>query len=114
VAGIALSSSLSYGVVLLYFIRRFAQDEPAFEPRAIARTVGRATLAAAPGAIAIGAIAWSGVLPPNPAIGLVALVAFGLAGIAIYAVLARSLGLVEIRTLLGVVQARFGLRGLAS
>ena len=106
VAGIALSSSLTAGIVAVYFARRFARSDPDFKLRPIARSIWLASVASAPAAIVIGALAWSGTYPRGTLPGLVALAVVGTLGLSSYVALASWFGLEEPRTVARVVVGR--------
>jgi putative peptidoglycan lipid II flippase len=102
VAGIALSSSVATAIVAVFFARRLARTEQTFDLSAIARTIRLALVASLPGAAVIAAIAWSGIVPGSLIAELVALAAFGVVGLAVYAVLATAIGLEEARVMVNV------------
>jgi putative peptidoglycan lipid II flippase len=106
VAGVALSSSLTAGIVAVYFARRFARSDPDFKLRPIARSVWLASVAAAPGAVIVGALAWSGTYPSGTLPGILALAVFGTLGLLSYLALATWFGLDEPRTVARVVRGR--------
>ena len=113
-AGIALSSSLTAMVVLVFFARRLATGEPDFELRPIWRTLLLAVAASAPVALPIGLLCWLGLVPGGLVGGLVALALFGALGLLAYLAVALRLGLEEARSLAEVARRRlpFG-RGAA-
>jgi putative peptidoglycan lipid II flippase len=100
VVGIALSSSIASAVVLLFFVRRLAATEPELDVPGIARTLTLGAIAAAPGAAIVAVIAWSGTVPSGLVPGLAALAAFGVFGVAAYAVGAWLLQVGEVRVLI--------------
>lgn len=100
VGGIALSSSIATATVLVFFARRFARMEKAFRLPPLTRTLGLAIAAAAPGAVVLGAVAWTGPVPSDTFAGLVALAVVGTAGMASYLLIAVRIGLSEPRTML--------------
>ena len=104
VVGIALSSTITSALVLLYFVWQLNRREPGVEPRGIARTLVLAAAAVAPGAIVIGAVAWAGLVPAGLGPGLAALALFGALGLLAYGAAAWFLRIVEIRTF--IVQVR--------
>jgi putative peptidoglycan lipid II flippase len=108
VAGVALSSSITSIVVVAMFAWRLARVEPAFAVRRIARTAVLATLASLPAAFVAALVSWSGLVPADTLVGLVALAALGTVGLLGYAAMAHLLGLDEIRTLV-----RLGLQRVA-
>ena len=108
VAGIALSSSITSTIVLIYFTRRLSGSEEGFAPRALAGTLGLAILASAPAAVAIGAFAWTGHLPTETIPAFLTLVVVTIVGVAAYLLAARSLGLAEPGILVQVTLGRLG------
>jgi peptidoglycan biosynthesis protein MviN/MurJ (putative lipid II flippase) len=108
VAGIALSSSITSTIVLIYFTRRLSGSEEGFAPRALAETLGLAILASAPAAVAIGAFAWTGHLPHDTIPAFLTLVGVTIVGVAAYLLAARSLGLAEPGILVQVTLGRLG------
>jgi putative peptidoglycan lipid II flippase len=111
VAGVALSSSLTATIVAIYFARRLSRAEPDFRLRPLARTLVISTVCAAPAAIAIGLLSWSGMYPSGLVPELLTLAAFGAAGVASYAALATLLRLEEPRILLNVAIGRLSRAG---
>ncbi len=101
--GVALSSSLTAIVVLVFFSWRLSRAEDSMNLMRVARTVLVATIASLPFAIPIGFLSWFGVQTPGLVLGLLLLVAFGILGIAGYLVVATMLGLDEARALRLVV-----------
>ena len=98
VVGIALATSVTSTIVLLYFVWQLNAREPGVEPRGIARTLVLAAAAVAPAAIVVGAVAWSGLVPAELGPGLVALALFGALGLLAYGAAAWLIGIIEIRT----------------
>lgn len=94
-AGIALSSSLTAMLILVFFTRRLATAEPDFEVAPISRTLLLAVLSSLPVAVPIGLLCWIGVVPADLVRGLVALALFGALGLIGYLVVAIRLGLQE-------------------
>jgi putative peptidoglycan lipid II flippase len=106
VAGVALSSSLTAGIVAVYFARRFARSDPDFKLRPIVRSAWLASAASAPAAVLVAALAWSGTYPHGTLPGLLTLTVVGTVGLASYVVLASWFGLEEPRTVVRVVIGR--------
>jgi len=104
-AGIALSSSLTAMVILVFFARRLAKAEADFEARPIGRTLLLAIAASVPVAIPIGLLSWLGIVPGGLIVGLVALAIFGAVGLLGYFLITLRLGVEEARSL-GEVLAR--------
>jgi putative peptidoglycan lipid II flippase len=107
VAGVALSSSLTAGVVAVYFARQLSIVEPEFKVRPIASNLGRSFLASIAAAAPVAALAWSGTFPAGTLPGLLALGLFGVFGLAAYVALATWLGLDEPRVLASVAGRPF-------
>lgn len=101
--GVALSSSLTAIVVLVFFSWRLSRSEDSINLMRVARTLLVATIASLPFAIPIGLLSWFGVQTPGLVIGLLLLVVFGILGIAGYLVVATRLRLDEARALRQVV-----------
>jgi putative peptidoglycan lipid II flippase len=106
VSGIALSSSVTAAIVVVFKARRLAGSEAAFRLRPLARNALLAFLAVAPGALVCGALSWAGLFPPGTIAGVATLAAFGGFGMGTYLVLATRLGLNEPRILLTLGLAR--------
>ena len=102
VAGIALSSSVTSTIVVLFFLRRLKKSEPTFDLQKIGRTAMLATISSVPPALVIGFIAWSGAVPHGTAPGLAALGILGSTGLLGYIWLAGRLGLEEPRRLVAI------------
>ena len=107
VAGVALASSVTSTIVLIYFARRLARAETGLELRPLARAGAIATLASLPPAAIAAALAWGGFIPHGILPGVVFLAAVGTVGLLTYAVLAVWFGLAEARILLQFVRDRF-------
>lgn len=97
VIGVALASSISSGVVLVYFVRVMVAAETGFDVRAVGRTMGLAVLAVLPVALIIGLACWSGVLRTNILTGVGVLLASAMVGALGYLLASRLLGLNEPR-----------------
>jgi putative peptidoglycan lipid II flippase len=102
-AGVALSSSLTAIVVLVFFAWRLARSERDYVLRPISRTLALSLAASVPVAIPIALLSWSGVVPGELAIGLLALILAGVFGMLGYVLIARRLGLDEARDLARLV-----------
>jgi putative peptidoglycan lipid II flippase len=114
VAGVALSSSVTAVVVATFKARRLARFEESLQLRPLARKLVLAVVAALPGALVCGALAWTGIYPAGLVGGLAALAVFGLAGVASYVILATRLGLGEPRMIVDVAWSRVARRRAAS
>jgi putative peptidoglycan lipid II flippase len=100
VAGIALASSVTSTIVLIFFARRVATSERSFELAPLVRTGVTALLASLPTAFVAAAIAWGGFVPRGVVPGLAFLVVVGTLGLIVYVAVAASIGLAEARVLL--------------
>jgi putative peptidoglycan lipid II flippase len=105
VAGIALASSASLGITLLYLAWCLKQGD-GLELAPIGGTLLRAMVAAAPGSIVVALLAWNRLLPTDGVAGLLALGVVGVLGMAAYLAIARSLRLVEPGMVVGVFTTR--------
>jgi putative peptidoglycan lipid II flippase len=97
VIGVALSSSISSGLVLAYFVRRMTISEPVFAVNAVARTLGLAVLASTPATLVIGLACWSGLFSTNVWTALGSLIASAVIGALGYLLVSRRLGMEEPR-----------------
>jgi peptidoglycan biosynthesis protein MviN/MurJ (putative lipid II flippase) len=102
-AGIALSSSLTAIVVLIFFATRLTRSGDDFLLVPIARTLLLALSASLPVAVPIGVLCWLGIAPGGLVPGLLALASFGVLGLLGYGFIAVRLGLEEARGLAGLV-----------
>ena len=102
VAGIALSTAITSGIVIVYFARRLGADEQ-LGLRPLRRVLVLATLASLVPALPIAALAWGGFVPTGTIEGILALVAFGVLGLLTYGIAATRMGLEEPRVLLATV-----------
>ena len=114
VVGVALASSVTSTIVLVFFARRLARGETGLELRSLARAGAVATVASLPPAILVAALAWSGAVPSGIVPGIVFLVAAGVLGLLVYAAIAAWLGLAEVRILLQLGRDRLVRRGNAA
>jgi peptidoglycan biosynthesis protein MviN/MurJ (putative lipid II flippase) len=105
-AGVALSSSVTAAVVLLFFAVRLSGFEPSFELAPIGRTLGLTLLASLPPAVVALIVSWSGITTGNTALGIVALFLIGTVGLLAYFVVGLLLGLEEPRIMLDVALER--------
>jgi putative peptidoglycan lipid II flippase len=106
VVGIALASSVTSIIVVVFFTWRLARAEATFDVRPLTRTLLLATLASLPSGLVAAAIAWSGIIPTGTLVGLAALAIFGTLGLLGYAAMAQRLGLEEIGTLVRLGRER--------
>jgi putative peptidoglycan lipid II flippase len=95
VAGMAIASSVSQGLVALLFLIRLARSEDGFALRPAARTFGQAVLASLPVTLMVGAISWLGLVPIGVLPGTFGLVAFGVVGAVGYLLVASWIGMSE-------------------
>jgi putative peptidoglycan lipid II flippase len=109
-AGIALSSSLTAVLILIFFASRVARSEADFERAPIARTLLLTLAASIPLAVPIAVLCWLGLVPGGLVGGLIALVIFGAVGLIGYLVLALRFGIEEARSLAEVVRRRLPFR----
>ncbi len=98
-AGIALASSLTAIIVLVFFAYRVSRYEPDFELGPIRRTLVRSLLASLPVAIPIALLSWLGVAPRDLVGGFLSLAVFGTLGLLGYLLFALWLGVNEAREL---------------
>jgi putative peptidoglycan lipid II flippase len=98
-AGVALSSSLTAIVVLVFFAGRLARSEDDFVVAPITRTLLLAVAASLPVALPIALLCWLGAVPGGLVVGLLALFLFGTLGLLGYLLIATRLGLDEARAL---------------
>jgi putative peptidoglycan lipid II flippase len=110
VAGIALSSAVASTIVVTFFAWRLSRDDRAFDLRPIGRVLGLALAASVVPAVIVAAIAWSGAIPTNLIVELVALALFGVLGLGAFVLASRLVGLEEpmvlVRAVRGVVDRR--------
>ena len=95
VAGIALASSISQGVVTMLFLVRLSRSEDPFRLRPLARTFVLAMLASTPVAVATAILAWTGVLPHDTFQGGAILAVVGVMGGMGYLTTAAVIGMAE-------------------
>jgi putative peptidoglycan lipid II flippase len=105
VIGVALSSSISSGLVLVYFVRRMTISEPAFAVKAVGRTLALAVLAGAPATLVIGVAGWSGFLSSNVLTAVSSLIASAVIGALGYLLVSRRLGMEEPRQVAAFILA---------
>lgn len=106
VAGIALSSSIALTSMMLFKANRLSRLEDDFNVKQMLHSFALASAASFPGAVLIGLISWSGWLPTGLLAGLVSLAVMGLAGLALYVILATLIGLREPRQLAGFIASQ--------
>ncbi len=99
VAGIALASSVSQGVVMLFFLIRLARSEDSFGLRPVARTFALSLVASAPVTLMAAALVWSGLVPRDTIQAIVALSTLGVLGLAGYLFVALRAGMEEPRVI---------------
>lgn len=105
VAGVALSSSVTLGIVLFAMAWRLDQLEPDFRGRELGGVTLRATIASSVAAIPVAIVAWGFGPTTEPARGVLLLVVLTLIGAALYALVATLLGLREPREVVALVLA---------
>ena len=96
-AGVALASSLTGILVLIFFAGRVARTEADFVLAPISRTVLLSLAASLPVALPIALVCWLGFVPSGLVPGLLALALFGAMGLLAYGLIALRLGLEEAR-----------------
>ena len=97
VAGVALSSSVTLGIVLFAMAWRLDQLEPDFRGRELLGVTLRATIASAVAAVPVAIVAWGFGPTEEPARGVLLLVVLTLVGAGLYLLFAILLGLREPR-----------------
>ena len=105
VIGVALSSSITSALVLVFFTWRMASSETAFTLRPVARTLGLAVLASTPVTVGVAAWCWSDLAPRGVLPAVLALIAIALLAAVGYLAVAALVGMDEPRTL---VRLAFG------
>ena len=108
VAGIALASSVTGSILVVFLAKRLARAEGDFPLRSLAQTTSRAVGAVALPAVALAAIAWSGIGRGGGLSDLVLLAPLALGALIVYAITAKALGIGEVSTLLRIVSRRLG------
>lgn len=106
IVGVALSSSITSALVLVFFGWRLATSERAFTIGPIARTLGLAVLASTPMTVAGGLLCWGGHTPSEVVPAAMLVVGIGLLGAVGYLVAANWLGMEEPGTLIRQVLRR--------
>lgn len=108
VAGIALATSTTIAIVLFLVLGpNLARSEPEFRLGRLGRPVALAIVAAIPGTLVFGALAWSGIAPREGIPAILFLGIAGIVGLAAYGLIAIRVGLEEPRAILEAVQERF-------
>lgn len=95
IVGIALSSTIAAAIVAIWKARRYARGEPGARIREVGHAFVLAVLAALPGSLVIGLIAWNVGAVEDSLLGLAGLAVAGVAGIASYVLCSIPLGLPE-------------------
>ncbi len=103
-AGIALSSSLTAILVLVFFSRRLGQSEDGFVLGPISRTLVLAVAASLPAAIPIAVVSWLGLVPGSIVLELFALALFGALGMLGYVLIVMRIGPDEARSLIELLR----------
>jgi putative peptidoglycan lipid II flippase len=109
IAGIALATSVTIGTVLVFVLgTNLTRTDPDFRMRALGRPVVTSLVAAAPGALAVGVLSWSGMVPREGVAAVAFLGVAGILGMAFYAALAIRMGIDEPLLVVRALRARFG------
>jgi peptidoglycan biosynthesis protein MviN/MurJ (putative lipid II flippase) len=103
VAGVALSTSLTLTIVVLFLAWRLAVNEPGFDARGLGVVVLKSALATAAAAIPIAYLSWGGLASGALPAGVAWIAGLALAGSAVYLVGAAAIGLREPGTVLAAV-----------
>jgi putative peptidoglycan lipid II flippase len=111
VAGIALSSSVTAIVLVLFLAFRLTKAEADFPLRPLLRTALHAIGAVSIPAALVALVAWSGVGRGSATVDLLLIIALGIFAVAGYALIATRTGLEEVKNVLGLIAQR--LRPLA-
>jgi putative peptidoglycan lipid II flippase len=90
--GIALSTAAAEVVVVSVFIRILARSGDAFDPGPLLRSLVATTLAIAPIALVIGALAWTGFGTRDTLAAIATLAGMGIVGVSGYTLIAARLG----------------------
>jgi putative peptidoglycan lipid II flippase len=90
--GVALATSITLAVIVLFFANRVHAIEPTFDSLTWIRVFVRAAVMATPGALLAAWIAWTFWPDLGTLSGLVLLVAIGVVGLTVYFVVARVVG----------------------
>ena len=106
VAGIALASSITGSILVVFLAVRLARAEDDFPLRLLVRTTVRALGAIALPGAAVAAVAWSGIGRGGGLADLLLLAPLGLAAVLAYAFIATALGIEEVPTVLRLVARR--------
>jgi putative peptidoglycan lipid II flippase len=101
VVGVALATTLSTAVVVVFFGQRLGQAEPAFSMRPLGGTFVRASLATLPSVLVFGIPIWAGVIEGGLVERVLLLVVVGVAGLSSYYAIAQRLGLEELGSIVG-------------
>ena len=103
VAGVALSTSLTLTIAVLFLAWRLAVNEPGFDARSLGAVVLKSAIATAAAAIPIAYLAWGGLVSGALPAGVAWIAGLALAGSAVHLVGAAALGFREPGTVLAAV-----------
>jgi putative peptidoglycan lipid II flippase len=95
IIGVALSTSITSGLIAVFFSQRVRRLDDTFLVRPVLRVLGLGTFAAAPGAFVAAWLAWSRWDELGTVTGVALLAVIGIAGMAAYVVIARAVRLKE-------------------
>jgi len=111
VAGVALATSVTSTIVLIFFARRVASAEEGLRLRPLVRCALIALTASLAPALVVMVVVWAGLVPSGFVPNLVCLVVVGALGPLVYAAIAARLGLGEVRILLDLGRSWVADRG---
>ena len=114
VAGVALATSVTSSILVVFLASRLARDEHEFSLRPLALTGLRAVAAIAGPALFVALVAWSGVGRGAGLSTLLLLAVLGLGALVAYAAVAWRIGLQEVPFVARLVAKRLGLIGRPS
>lgn len=106
IAGVALSSTVTVAVVVVYQGLRLRALEQDFRLGPVLRVTGLALRAAAVGGVPIAFLAWNGLLPSSGLLGLLSLAVIGVVGLVLYVVVARFIGPAESGQIADIIATR--------
>jgi putative peptidoglycan lipid II flippase len=101
VAGVALSSSITAGLVVWFFAWRLSISEPGFTLPPIARTLALALAASAPVTVIAAVFCWTGSTPSAVGEATAVLLGIGVLGVVGYVYAASRFGMEEPRAIIG-------------
>lgn len=113
IAGIALATCLTVGIVMAFVLgRNLTRSDPDFRISAVGRPLAAALVASAPATLVFGFLSWSGIAPREGIAALGYLGVVGTLGMASYLVLAIRFGIEEPLLVLRAIRSRFPRRGV--